>query len=251
MWRLPSSRKPQAASLRSNPFERRSGCGFPRFARPDRWLNFFLCCMSLILNAVARLGSHLARLQAPPDISHSLVATGNVTLRDGDNFPELLAQVAESQVGVREKGGNNLGPEVVEYQQATWLTPGAWAWCAAFVCWCVYQAIKIHGGVRWKRPQTAGAYDFENWAKGGYDKTVCGYWRVMDAQTTPPRRGDIVTFSWSHIGIVVRFDGNMTSTVEGNTGATKSGTSDNPSGDGVFLKQHRRHELRKIIRYTA
>lgn len=207
--------------------------------------------MSLILNTLAIIGGHLAKLQSPPDISHALVNTGHVTLQDADYFPELLAQIAESQEGVREKGGNNRGPEVREYQTATWLTPGPWAWCAAFVCWCMFQAIKLHGGVSWKRPQTAGAYDFESWARGGYDKAVSTAWKVLPAQQHQPRRGDIVTFTWAHIGIVVKVEGSTVWTIEGNTGGKNSKVSDGATGDGVFLKTHSRHELRNLIRYVS
>jgi hypothetical protein len=204
--------------------------------------------MNYLRNLLSDIGGALMALQRPGEVSHELISSGHVTLRDGDNLPELIAQIAESQVGVREGKVNNTGPEVVEYQRASWLKPGPWKWCAAFVDWCLLQAIVIHGGVKWARPQTAGAYDLENWAKGKYDARVAGYWRVIAAKSTPPRRGDICTFSWSHVGIVVRYDGNIVTTVEGNTGAQKTGTSDNPSGDGVFVKTHRLSELRNLIR---
>lgn len=204
-------------------------------------------------NFIHDLIDALKPAQKPKDETHALFASGLVTLRDQDNFPELLAQIAEAEArrGVREVGGNNRGPDVVAYQRATWLTPGAWAWCAAFVCWCVFQAIKFHGGMPWKRPETAGAWDFENWARGRYDPAVAKAWAVLDPRTNAPKRGDIVTFTWSHIGIVTFFDGNTVFTVEGNTGSTKTGTSDNASGDGTFAKKHPRSALRRIIRYIA
>ena len=203
--------------------------------------------MPYLRNLLADIGGALAEMQRPRDVTHELIASGHVTLRDGDNFPELIAQIAESQVGVREEGGNNNGPMVREYQRASWLKPGPWAWCAAFVDWCLLQAVVIHGGVKWARPQTAGAYDLEGWAKGKYDERVPRYWRVVPANSTPPRRGDIVTFTWPHVGIVTRYDGNIVTTVEGNTGAKTTGTRDNATGDGVFVKTHRISELRNLI----
>ncbi len=50
---------------------------------------------------------------------------------------EKLIAIAESQVGVREIGGNNRGDKIREYQTATDLAPGAWPWCAAFTDWCI------------------------------------------------------------------------------------------------------------------
>ena len=42
---------------------------------------------------------------------------------------EKLIAIAESQVGVREIGGNNRGDQIREYQKATELAPAAWPWC--------------------------------------------------------------------------------------------------------------------------
>ncbi|MHA3773681.1 hypothetical protein ACXR0O_19265 [Verrucomicrobiota bacterium sgz303538] len=55
---------------------------------------------------------------------------------------ELVAINAEEEEGVREEGGNNTGPRVQEYQRATWLDGTGWAWCAAFVCFVIREAIK-------------------------------------------------------------------------------------------------------------
>ena len=42
---------------------------------------------------------------------------------------EKLVEIALSQVGVKEVGGNNKGAKIREYQSATNLTPAAWPWC--------------------------------------------------------------------------------------------------------------------------
>ena len=42
---------------------------------------------------------------------------------------EKLAAIAKSQVGVKEVGGNNNGPEIRKYQAATNLKPASWPWC--------------------------------------------------------------------------------------------------------------------------
>ena len=74
------------------------------------------------------------------------------------SFAETLARIAETQVGVQEHGGNNRGPQVQAYQSATNLAGTGWPWCAAFVCWVVWQAIQKSGlSASWPRPRTPGA----------------------------------------------------------------------------------------------
>lgn len=201
---------------------------------------------------VASLAKCLGRLQRPAKTGGP--PPGQVLRSDTQSLAETLACVAESQIGQREEGGNNRGPAVVKYQTATWLPPGPWKWCAAFVCWCVFQAIQAQGlKPRWPRPRTAGAYDLEAWAAGKYGKTL-GAWQVitprLDRPETWPRRGDIVTFTWSHTGIVRRYEpaSRRVFTVEGNAGLES--VSDSLTGDGVTAKSHPFKSLRRIIRHV-
>lgn len=171
-------------------------------------------------------------------------------------FGEIVARIARSQVGVREVGCNNCGPQIREYQAATWLTPGAWPWCAAFVCWCVREAIDAAGGVRFARPRTAGAWDLENWAtdrrqsdgapnrrSGGQPAGVRMIKPLGSHQASP---GDIVVFTFSHVGIAVgqNPDGSL-QTVEGNTNAAGA-----RSGDGVYERRRARSQVRSLIRMS-
>ena len=158
-----------------------------------------------------------------------------------------LALIAEGELGVRESGGNNCGARIREYQKATWLTPDAWPWCAAFVDWVVAQWLKApsvlatlsldsEAAAKW-RPQTAGAWDLVNWAKSK-DLLVGG-------ENAVARRGDIVVYDFSHVGIVVEDSerGELT-VVEGNTNGR--GDRDSESGDGVW-KKHRERSLAKAF----
>lgn len=65
--------------------------------------------------------------------------------------------VAEQEIGVREKPGDDDSPRVIEYLKSTRLDEQALsdekAWCAAFVCFCLEQA-----GV--KNPRYAMARNF-------------------------------------------------------------------------------------------
>lgn len=157
-----------------------------------------------------------------------------------------LAEIALKEVGTLEVGGNNKGPRVKEYQLATWLEPGPWPWCAAFVCWCVNQWLlsvpltKLPFS-RLKRPRTAAAFGFEEWA----DKL--GLLVSTDA-SIPVLPGDIIVFKMSHIGIAVApaATGKPIETVEGNTG--DAGGRDSETGDGVFRKKRARSLIRSIIR---
>lgn len=164
-------------------------------------------------------------------------------------IPEIAA-IALKEVGVQEVGGNNCGPRVREYQAATWLKPDPWPWCAAFVCWVIREWVKQIGPKdpifgRWAieawRPRTAGAYDFENWAK------------ERKLAVLPPKAeahpGDIVVFDMSHCGIVVgdhAANSLFVDTVEGNTGP--AGLRDSNTGDGVWRKKRSRTMIRSLIR---
>lgn len=202
----------------------------------------------------AWLAQLFGRLQRPRS---SGVETHEVLVHETQSVPETLARIAEleTEKGIIEQGGNNRGPRIVEYQTTTWLAPGPWPWCAALVCWCIYETIRTLAlnPKTWKRPRTAGAYDFENWAQGLHPHGPNSGWTLMSRKTTP-RRGDIVTFTWSHIGIVLDYDAKrqMLTTAEGNTfpKATTSDRSNVRLPDGVYAQQRKRSLVRRLIRYA-
>lgn len=158
-----------------------------------------------------------------------------------DSQIDSLVKTAVQEVGVHEVGGNNKGPRIVEYQKATWLEPGAWPWCAAFVCWVIQQWQSNHSDLpSFNRPRTAGAFDMVRWAK---EEKL----RVLD-ETVLAAKGDLVVFDFSHIGIVVS---DQTSDsilcVEGNT--NYAGSRDSESGDGVCRKTRHKSLVRNLIRW--
>ena len=65
------------------------------------------------------------------------------------NALENLVKIALSQVGVKESGGNNNGPEVRKYQSATELKPASWPWCAAFTGWIIREWLKDKENQEW------------------------------------------------------------------------------------------------------
>jgi len=157
-----------------------------------------------------------------------------------------IVELAAKEVGVEEIDGTNCGPRVNQYKAATNLPPDEpWPWCAAFVCWLVREAMAATGikeTARFKRPRTAGAWAFENWSLS-QDATT---------QTRKPHRGDIqpgdiVVFTFSHIGIAVGEPDaeGYVATIEGNTDAAGS-----REGGGVFRKRRKLSAIRSRIRFT-
>jgi len=152
-----------------------------------------------------------------------------------------LAAIAETQIGAQEDAAHtNRGAAIRKFQDATELagTQG-WPWCAAFVDWCVEQFIlqfpnKI-GVMPSERPRTASAFGWKAWAK----KHGC----EIFTEHSRAQRGDVVIFTFSHIGIVVANNLGELETVEGNT---------NPAGGrdgyGVFHRS-RTPELKLVDSY--
>lgn len=162
-------------------------------------------------------------------------------------LPSALVSVALAEVGVEEINGTNCGPRVDEYKAATWLNPKkGWPWCAAFVCWCVQRAMLLsltNETKTFKRPRTAGAWDFENWSLEQDDSTNTKKPHRNDIQ-----RGDIVVFKFSHIGIALSAPdkkGNV-QTVEGNTDGAGS-----REGGAVLKKTRNVSQIRSRIRFTV
>lgn len=167
------------------------------------------------------------------------------------NALENLVKIALSQVGVKESGGNNNGPEVRKYQSATELKPASWPWCAAFTGWIIREWLKGKENTDWLslktltpeqwRPKTAAAFGYISWAKDRPATT-----KIL-SRKAKPQVGDLVVFDFSHIGIVTKVLSNgRFQAVEGNTSA--KGGRDSETGDGVWLKTRSASLVRNYIR---
>lgn len=170
------------------------------------------------------------------------VSGPGVRLALAETIPGRLVEILRGEIGVREvPKDSNRGPSVERYQAATWLSGSGWPWCAAFICWGIAEVEKEKGGLPFDRPETAGAWDFEKWARGGYGD-VRGV-RLFKPRTTV-LAGDIVVFSFSHIGLAIADEsGGMVRTVEGNTDA-----SGGREGGGVYEKSRAVGLVRSHIR---
>ncbi len=162
-------------------------------------------------------------------------------------LPEALVKIASHEIGTEEVDGSNTGPRVNEYKSATNLPPKeSWAWCAAFVCWCVREAMKlavVPETQTFHRPTTAGAWDFKRWSLDQDDST-----NTRSPHHGDIRAGDIVIFTFHHIGIATAgpdADGRVP-TVEGNTDSAGS-----REGGGVFAKRRPLSQIATRIRFTV
>ena len=164
-----------------------------------------------------------------------------------------LIELATHEVGTHEVGGNNRGPRIEQYQAATWLKPAPWPWCAAFLCWilrewlfsspeaCDLLGLDSKKKIEQWRPRTAGAFDFERWAKEQGVRVIAG--------RSLAKTGDIVVFDFSHIGLVVKDQVSKSTTIETIEGNTNSkGTRDSNTGDGVWRKRRSVSSIRSLIR---
>lgn len=161
--------------------------------------------------------------------------------------------IAISQIGVREEGGNNNGAQIREYQQATWLKPDSWAWCAAFVCWCLREwlhnsedACKAFGILN---GQNLDQWRLKDASAFGAIKWGMGKGMYVTDEKEQALAGDLVVFDFSHIGIVIedQLPGkDYIVTVEGNTNG--KGERDSVSGDGVWRKERKTSLVKNYIR---
>lgn len=159
----------------------------------------------------------------------------------GGTIAEKMVTLAREQIGVSEVDGTNCGPMVDTYKAATWLDPDkGWPWCAAFICWLVKEAIGKED-VEFERPRTAGAWDFENWAK---KQAVQGV-DLRKPTNEDIKAGDIVVFTFSHIGLAVADadSSGYVKTIEGNTNGEGS-----REGGSVLEKNRHVSKIRSRIR---
>lgn len=150
----------------------------------------------------------------------------------GSSVSDKMVNLARAEIGVSEIDGSNCGPRVDVYKAATWLDPDkGWPWCAAFICWLIREAIEGED-ISFKRPQTAGAWDFENWARKQVSKGV----ELRKPTNEDIKAGDIVVFTFSHIGLAVKDidSSGYVTTIEGNT----NGAGSREGGSVLEKKRH-------------
>jgi CHAP domain len=190
--------------------------------------------MAVVGAAAAGLGTLIGVMPPPPGIHYT----------PGAQAP--LADIAVPYIGATEARGNSMGtdPRMREIFEADHLMNGertdGYAWCCSFVSMCVQKLIArspAFGGVT--PPRTAGVTSFRTkWAPA----QNC----LIFAPGNPvyqPFKGDVVIYTFSHIGIVTAVSGQSISTIEGNTNAAGS-----REGTTVMRKERALSLVRCFIR---
>ena len=140
-------------------------------------------------------------------------------------------RVAESLIGVMEQGGNNQGAMVSKIIRANG-GAGPEAWCGDFMAYCYRHAGSKSVNRAWASVRLLGS--------------VAGVWR-----TSKPQTGDLVRFSFDHVGMFVKDNGNGTiQTVEGNTGASGAVSDSATGGDGVYRKTRHKSLVQDYLRVS-
>lgn len=134
-------------------------------------------------------------------------------------------------IGVMEVGGNNRGQAVERIIHLGGGLPGQ-AWCGWF-CAAVY-----------KRAGSK-AVDWQ-WGAVRLLSAVTGVRRV-----STPLPGDLVRFTFDHVGMFEKDNGDGTiTTVEGNTGATGAVSDSKTGGDGVYRKVRSKSLVNDYLRVS-
>jgi|GEM_PF-5748775 len=149
------------------------------------------------------------------------------------NNPLRLRALHEATrlVGIMESGGNNVGADVEKIIKEGGGIRGQ-AWCG-WLCATVYKRAGSKA-VTWQ------------WGAVRLLSAVTGVKR-----TTDPEPGDLVRFTFDHVGIFVkRVNGNTIQTIEGNTGASGAVSDSKTGGDGVYRKNRSTSLVRDYLRVT-
>lgn len=140
-------------------------------------------------------------------------------------------RAAEGLIGVMEQGGNNAGPMVSRIITANGGL-GPEPWCGDF-CAYVYRVAGSRSVTR-------------AWASVRLVGSVAGVFR-----TRSPRAGDLVRFTFDHVGVFVKDLGNGSiQTLEGNTGASGAVSDSATGGDGVYRKVRHKSLVRDYLKVS-
>ncbi|AOM76539.1 peptidoglycan-binding protein [Pedobacter steynii] len=140
-----------------------------------------------------------------------------------------LITIAESQLGVREKTGNNDGLQVEEYLKTVNLKKGN-PYCAAFISWVFYKA-------GFDQPRTG-------WSPALFQNSHL----IMASSKEAYLPGNLIGIYFpslkriAHVGIIAYRKNNWIISIEANTNVEGS-----REGDGVY---RRRRPIRTISRYS-
>ena len=152
-------------------------------------------------------------------------------------FVDKLVEIAKEDLWIRETS-HNRGEGISKYWSAT-TYPTGYAnrepWCAAAVCYWIAQAFKGRKKPSYPLPKTPLAFGFCRWARN--------HGLNYSENPSKVRKGDVVVFRHSHIGIAVEDSrGGYVKTVEANTNADGA-----REGNGVFEKKRPLSSIKMAI----
>lgn len=170
-------------------------------------------------------GYHLARAKNSAAVKHLLELIRKQPLRDKALY------VAEGMVGVMEEGGNNTGKVVNKIIQANGGVIGE-PWCGDGMAYCY---------------RLAGSKAVQRlWASV---RALLGLLGIR--KTSSPKPGDLVRFTFDHVGMFVRDLGNgEIETIEFNTGPSGAVSDSSTGGDGVYRKRRAKYLVNDYLRVT-
>ena len=154
-----------------------------------------------------------------------------------------MVAIAKSRVGNTFETSVNQGPGIAELWSAT-NYPGGYnaraPWCAAFTSWCVQQTGVLPDDIR---PKSASAFKgggYESWAQSNPSIAKL----IVNPRTI--NAGDLVIFSYSHIGIAsTNSDANGSfKCIDGNTYAPGGG-----GANGVYEKTKTLKNVRSVAAF--
>ncbi len=172
------------------------------------------------LTADGVVGPKTWRALSPGAPLGKTTSPANTTLTTASSPHGLLADIAAKYIGVKETGVNKAGTSkalqaIFKSDSVTvnGVTDG-YPWCAAFVSFCVQKLLNYSPFFPTViPPREASVSRFLHiWAKNN----DCIIFPRSSTLFTP-QKGDIVVFTFSHIGIVESVNGRMITTIEGNT----------------------------------
>ena len=164
---------------------------------------------------------------------------------------EPLADIAVPYIGATEARGNRMGNDLRmrEIFSADWLSTAGvtdgYPWCCSFVSMCTQKLIRQHSGFfgHLRPPRTASVSGYRTrWAPANHCLLF-----PPDSTYYHPHKGDVVIFTFSHIGIVRAVQDDGVRTIEGNTNAR--GSREGTTVKGWKLRKW--HKIRCFIRFPV
>lgn len=167
------------------------------------------------------------------DEAHHKIARRERQLAETRPLRERAHAEMVKLLGIMEQGANNAGADVARIIRGGGGDP------AARPPWCGYAMAYVY------KKAGSRAVDWR-WAAVRLVSAVSGVRR-----TTAPMKGDLVRFTFDHIGMFEKDNGDGTiTTLEGNTGATGAVSDSKTGGDGVYRKVRSKQLVNDYLRVT-